>query len=339
MNLKIISEFKKLIKQIKYDIDKSGSKNESITNYFRLKQVEKVVEILESYPHDIKSGEQLEQIKGIGKNTVSRINEIIKNGFLKEIKIESLDRREKKYLTQIEELTQILGIGRNKAYELIVGKNINSIDELKKAYKNGKIELPRDIKLGLKYHKIYQQQIPRAEMDKINNYLNKVVKSIDKNLCLVICGSYRRGKNVSNDIDILLVHKKVKTKKELEKNQNYLKILVNKLKGEKFIVDDININYDVQYMGFCKLSRLPVRRVDIIYVPYDSYYTALLHFTGSGSFNRKLRLLSKQSGYMLSQNGLYVVKNGKKIRRIKINSEKDIFTKLGLEYIPPDLRV
>ena len=82
----------------------------------------------------------------------------------------------------------------------------------------------------------------------------------------------------------------------------------------------------------------PVRRIDIMYTPHNYYYTALLHFTGSGEFNRKLRDLAIELGYTLSQLGLYVVKNGKKVKQIHIKSEQDIFEKLGLEYVPPDKR-
>lgn len=334
-NSKIIEEFNKLVEQIKFDIDHAPSKSESMTNHFRLRQIINVINIIKKYPNEIKSGDQLKDIKGVGKGTVTRIDEILKNGFLSEIKIE---KREQKYLKQIDELTQIFGIGRNTAYDLIVKDNIKSIAQLKKAFNDGIIELPHHIVLGLKYHNVYQQLIPRSEVTDIDNYLTNIIINIDKNLTHVICGSYRRGKDTSNDIDVLLVHNKINTNIQLQQNKNYLKIVVDKLRDDGFILDDIDKNYEVKYMGFCKLNKNPVRRIDIMYTPYNSYYTALVHFTGSGEFNRKIRELAIELGYTLSQLGLYVEKDGKKVKRIPVVSEKDLFDKLGLEYIPPQQR-
>ena len=84
-------------------------------------------------------------------------------------------------------------------------------------------------------------------------------------------------------------------------------------------------------MGFCKSDK--VRRIDIRYVPYKSYYSALLYFTGSGEFNRNMRTVAISLGYKLNEYGLY--KNGKKI---KVKSEKDIFNELGMEYVDPSKR-
>ena len=74
-------------------------------------------------------------------------------------------------------------------------------------------------------------------------------------------------------------------------------------------------------------------RVDIIIVPYESLPTALLHFTGSADFNQKIRLYAKKLCYMLNEYGLF-----KGTKRIMVNSEKDVFDKLMLKYVPPNER-
>ena len=94
-------------------------------------------------------------------------------------------------------------------------------------------------------------------------------------------------------------------------------------------------DYETKYMGYCQLSKkYPTRRIDIYYTPYQSYYTSLLHLTGSGNFNRKMRGLAIEIGYKLNEYGLYLKQDGK-LKRIKVNSEKDIFDKLGMDYIEP----
>lgn len=338
-NEKIVREFEKLIQQIKYDIDHSQSKNESMTNYYRLRQITKSLDIISKYPKEIKSGIQLKGIKGIGKGTMSRIDEILKTGKLSEIKI---DKEEKKYLSYIEELEQIIGIGRKTAFELVTKYDIKNIEELKKAYNDGTIELPNQIVVGLKYYGVYQQKIPREEIDKIDKLLYNNIRLVDKELFHVICGSYRRLKPVSNDIDVLITHPKIKTKLQLKTSPNYLLKVVKQLKDINFLIDDLtDKDFEIKYMGFCMLKEnskeYPVRRIDIRYIPYDSYYTALLYFTGSGEFNRKMRLLAQELGYKLNEYGLYKLEDGKQ-NKLKITSEKEIFNHLGMEYIPPEKR-
>ncbi|QKF93827.1 DNA-dependent DNA polymerase family X [Fadolivirus algeromassiliense] len=340
-NEKIVNEFEKLIQQIKIQIDIAPSTSQYMTNHFRLKQINNALSIIKKYPKEIKSGSDLKDIKGIGKGTISRIDEILKSGKLSEIKIKDSD---KKYSDYVKELEMIHGIGHAKAYELVTKHNIKTISELKKAYNDGTIELSNLIVTGLKYHDIYQEKIPRAEVTKIYDYLEKIAKLIDKDLSVTICGSYRRLKPTSNDIDVLLAHPKIKTKLQITNNEdtNYLFKFIKELKEKKFILDDLtDKDYHIKYMGYCKFKKnkheYPVRRIDIRYIPFDSYPVAMLYFTGNANFNKRMRALAEQLGYMLNEYGLYRL-NGEKKTRIKITSEKDVFDKLGMEYLPPEKR-
>lgn len=338
-NETIIKEFEKLINQIKFDIDTSASKSESMVNHYRLRQVNNVLNILKKYPKEIKSSEQLKGIKGVGKNSLARISEILTTGKLSEIKIKG---SEKKYLDIIEQLEQIIGIGRKTALDLVKNHDIKSIDQLKEAYNNGTLELTNQQVLGLKYYDLLKDKIPRAEIDKIYNYILSVAVSIDPELLIIICGSYRRLKPFSNDVDILISHPRIKTKLDIQKNPSYLIALRDDLKKRGFLLDDLtDKDPEIKYMGFCQYKEnnkiYPVRRIDMRYIPYDSYYPALLYFTGSGEFNRKMRDLARNLDYLLNEYGLYKLQGNKKIR-IKINSEKDIFDELGMEYIEPQFR-
>ena len=112
-----------------------------------------------------------------------------------------------------------------------------------------------------------------------------------------------------------------------------MKDIVKHLKKNNFIIDDITYNkYSIKYMGFFKFKNI-ISRIDINLLPYKSMYSGLLYFTGSREFNQNMRYIAKKQGYKLNEFGLF--KNNK---RIKINSEKDIFNKLGLEYIKPENR-
>jgi len=332
MNSKIINEFNKLIKQIKTDIDTSYGREQNI-NTFRLSSTEKVLQILKDYPKKIKSSEQLKDIKGIGKNSLKRIDEIINTGKLKEIK--NINNINENYFKSIDDLTSIFGIGEIKAKELIKKYKIKNVEDLKKLILKKKIELPENILKGIKYKDKIKKNIPRNEIDKIYLYLLPIVKKFDKNLNLMICGSYRRMKKTSNDIDVLLYHNNIITKKE-SNNSNVMNNFIKKLIKEKFIVDNFtSLDVPTKFMGICKYKTKPIRRIDIRLIPYESIYTAMLYFTGSRDFNKKMRLVAIKNNFILNEYSLF---NKKTKRKMKIKSEKHIFELLNMKYLKPELR-
>lgn len=336
MNNKIIEEFEGLVKQIDYDLNNAKTNPEKNKHLFRLRQIKNALKIIKNYKKKIERGEDLKDIKGIGKGIIKRIDEIIKKGYLAEV---SLSNKKKKLNKAVEELEKVINIGRKTAIKF-ASQGITSVEALKKAIKSGKIEVNDEIKLGIKYYGKYDTEIPRTEIDKVNVYLQRIVKKIDDDLELVICGSYRRRKKISHDIDLLIIHKSVKKIKDIENNDdNYLIKLVNKLKKDLFLIDDITYkNYITKYMGFSQLrssrKTYPIRRIDIRFFPYDSYYTALLYFTGSGETNKQMRQRAIELGYKLNEYGLYKI-DGNKQKRIKIKSEKDVFDNLDMEYLEP----
>lgn len=328
-NKHILSEFKRLLYQINYDIEVSKSTAERNKNLFRLKSINASINIIKKFNKNLHKPENLKELSlmnGIGPGTIRRIKEIIKTNKLKEIEIDN------KNIKYVEELTNVFGIGYKYALKLINEYNIKNVNELKKAAKNNIISLSRSITLGLKYYKTFREHIARSEMKKHNTYLKKIVCDIDKNLIIKVCGSYRRKMPFSNDIDCVLSYKNINANNKNMNNKNYLKILITKLKENNYILDEITQTYDNKFLGFCQGNNY-VRRIDIEYVNYESYFTALFYFTGSKRFNQKIRSIAKQNGYKLNEFGLY--KNDKKIT---VNSEKDIFDELNIEYIKPENR-
>ena len=73
------------------------------------------------------------------------------------------------------------------------------------------------------------------------------------------------------------------------------------------IVDDLtDTDNGTKYMGFSKLPRKKVRRIDIRFVPFDYYPAALLYFTGSYELNTQMRQVAKSMGYKLNEYGFRV---------------------------------
>ena len=83
------------------------------------------------------------------------------------------------------------------------------------------------------------------------------------------------------------------------------------------------------YKGYINFKN-NIYRIDIICVKFENYYTALLYFTGSFEFNINMRQIAKKNNYLLNRYGLYFQN-----KKIKINSEKDIFNVLKVKYIMP----
>jgi DNA polymerase beta len=331
LNKTIIDQFELLIKQIKFDIDFTTG-NQRMINTYRLRSIEQVLKILKNFPDKITKVTQLKNIKNVGEKSLARIDEILKTGKLSEIKISSdID----KYLQIITELEDVIGIGRKKAYELFKKYDIQSIKDLQSKHKKGLIDLPDNIVKGLFYVGKIQDKIPRSEIDSFSVILYETAIKIDPQLFVTICGSYRRQNRTSGDIDLIMVHPHVKTLNDVKKI-NYIEIYVGVLKQKGIIIDSLTSD-DVytKYMGICKLGKdYPLRRIDIRYMPYESYYSAILYFTGAKDFNRKMRHIADDMGYTLNEYGLFDENN----HPFVINSEKDIFDILSMEYLTPDKR-
>lgn len=163
------------------------------------------------------------------------------------------------------------GIGPAKAKEL-VDAGIKSIEDLKKH----EDKLNHHQKIGLKYVTIiffsnfrkelicnccllfltcyfrhledFEKKIPRTEIEVIEKRIKEYAEGIDEDYIITICGSYRRGKEESGDIDVLLTHPIYTSDiKDSKKHTALLKLLVKKLEAKKFITDTIS-HGDLKFM-------------------------------------------------------------------------------------------
>jgi len=329
----IIEEFKKLQQQIIFDIDNTSGMTK-LRNQYRLKSITLSLKILEKYNKNIISINDLKdiiKIKGVGEGTIRRIKEIIETRKLSEVKITESD---KQYLKMIEELEDVYGIGRKTAYNLFKEYKIKSIQELIEKVNNKKIVVSENIIKGLKYVNNLDTKIPRSEIGKIHEYLLDLMLKIDINLFGTICGSYRRLRETSGDVDFIIIHQNYITNEDKLKI-NYLDLVIKKLIEDNFIIDSLTrTDVRTKYMGIFKWKNSMPRRIDIRIFPLESYYSAILYFTGSKDFNKQMRLNAIAHEYTLNEYGLYDENN----KMFKVNSEKEIFDLLSMEYITPDKR-
>lgn len=89
-------------------------------------------------------------------------------------------------------------------------------------------------------------------------------------------------------------------------------------------------------------------QVDLRIVPVDNFGAALFYFTGSKDHNVRVRGIAQDHGLTLNEWGLYKVaeydKADKKTgeaptaKPVASKTEEDVYKKLGLEFVPPELR-
>lgn len=72
--------------------------------------------------------------------------------------------------------------------------------------------------------------------------MKDAITELDSQYIITICGSYRRGKEESGDIDVLLTHPTYTSKeKESKKKISLLKDVVECLEKKKLITDTISL--------------------------------------------------------------------------------------------------
>ena len=326
----ILNNFKQLIKQIKIDIDNTINK-ERIKNIYRLKSIETAIKVIETYPDNIINLDKLANMKGIGEGTINRIKEIQKTGKLSEIKLTEMNEN---FLRIMDELEETYGVGKKTAYEMFKKHDIKSIDELKQKVNSGEIEVNDIVKKGLKYVKLINNKIQHEIITDIQNKLLDILFKIDVRLFGVVCGSYRREKNYSGDIDLIIVHHDYKKKDQISKYLKYFEKFLLELKREKILIESLTgEKVETKFMGIFKWDDI-IGRIDIRFIPMESYYYATLYFTGSKDLNTNMRLIAISRNYKLNEYGLYDENN----KRFEVTSEKEIFDLLDMHYIIPKLR-
>ena len=195
--------------------------------------------------------------------------------------------------------------------------------------------------IGIKYFDDISKKIPRDEIQSIEKILKVVTKKMSDDFNISICGSYRRGRSRSGDIDALLTHTSINTMEDLKLyGQEILSKFIFILENAGFLIDHLTEDSTTKYMGICmcpKKSKI-ARRIDVRFVPFQSYSSSILYFTGSKNFNTAMRAHALHKGYTLSEYGLYKLENGKKTEQIMCSTEKDIFDVLEYPYVSPEQR-
>lgn len=293
---------------------------------FRIRSYRNAAAAIEGYPENViamlgSPDHKVTEIPGVGKSMAQALEEIAKRG--------TFERREKlleKYPPTALELLKIQGLGPKSVALLFEHLRITTIDALEAACKDGKLrELPR---MGAKLEEkvlrsiaayrtrsgrfLLSQGVQAA--DELTEYLAKG-KGIER---IVPAGSLRRGKETIGDLDLLLTGPGAAD--ALERFVKHPKVHEVLGRGE----NKASVRFGLEGL-----------QVDLRALPPENYGAALQYFTGSKEHSVALRQRALKFGLTLNEYGLAEVEGGKVVAQ---ETEEEIYEKLGLVWIPPELR-
>jgi DNA polymerase (family 10) len=293
---------------------------------FRVRAYDNAARVLNHLQEDVRNymkNDHLVDVKGIGESIAEKIREYIETG-----KIKKYEELKKDVPNDFVDLMEVQGIGPKTLEKLHEELEINTKAELKKALKSGKVEELKgfgkksveNLLEGLEEKEKAEERILLAEAlelaEMMTDELNKQ-KDIKK---MEVAGSIRRRKETIGDLDILVTAEQDAWDDiaEFFTSLDLVQKVLAKGKTKSSIVIE---HHD--------------RQVDLRLIEEDYWGAALLYFTGSKEHNIHLRKIAKEQGYKISEYGMFTVEDDKKVAG---STEKDIYDKLDMQWIPPEMR-
>ena len=265
-----------------------------------------------------KEGRLLE-LEGVGKSIANSIKEYVETG-----KISKYEELKKKYPIDFDSFRKIRGMGPKRAYTLYKKLGIKTVADLKKALDEGKIQKlegfgkKSEEELKKSVESFMNVKNDRLLLGYVIEYANSLVDKLRKSGLferVEIAGSMRRMRETIGDIDILAISEKPEVGMDFFSNMDEVKGIV--VKGPTKTTVELGIG----------------TTCDIRVLPKESFGAAMQYFTGNKDHNVKLRKIAISKGWKLNEYGLFKGKD-----TIAGKSEEEIYDKLGMDFIQPELR-
>lgn len=297
---------------------------------FRVRSYRNAAQAIEALPQQvaelIQEPKKLLEVPGIGKGMLLNMQQILGEGRL-EVHAELL----KKYRPSMLQLLKIQGLGPKTIALIWSAYQVSDIDGVEKLAREGKIRtLPRmgekhEQKL-LKAIEDYRRIGGRFLLDGAEQVAEKLIEhlsqvpGVEK---VTPAGSLRRGRDTVGDLDILVTGKACTQAESRQKISEHLLRFPGPM--------------DVIAQGENKISfrQRNGMQVDVRLLPPESFGAAMQYFTGSKAHNVALRQRALKMGFTLSEYSLANLENDKPVAG---KSEDEIYAKLKLDFIPPELR-
>ncbi len=290
-------------------------------NPFRTRAYRRAARVIEGLPKSatsmLKAGQDLSELPGIGKDLAGKIAAIVATG-----KFDLLESLKRELPGDLGAIAAIPGLGPKRVKLLFEKLGVRSIEDLRRVAKQGRLQelrgfgakLTQNILAALAKPVVEKRfKLPFAEVE-----AKSLIRFLRRDLNhghVVVAGSYRRRRDTVGDLDILVTTPHgAAVGDRLAAYENSVKVLAHGPTRTTVVLR----------------SGL---QVDLRVVPEESYGAALMYFTGSKAHNIALRNIANEFGWKLNEYGLF---DG--TRRIAGVTEEEIYKKLGLMFVPPELR-
>jgi DNA polymerase (family 10) len=292
-------------------------------NRFKIIAYSKAARAIESLQEDIVKVCQegrLEAIPGVGKAIAAKVEEYLQTG-----QIQAHQELLAKTPPGLAQLLQISGLGPKTIAMLHEKLGVSSLDDLEAAAREHRIRrLPRmgptregNILRAIERYKKRSTRILYSAAEPAVQQIMSYLQGLEGIEHITAAGSFRRAKETVGDIDILATASR----------------------PEEIVAAFVRMPLveEVLARGPTKAS-VVVRdtiQVDLRIVEHRSFGTVLQYFTGSKEHNVRLRQIALDRGYSLSEYSLTRLSDG---RELFFDREEDVYSALGLAYIPPEMR-
>ena len=295
---------------------------------FRLRAYQNAVAAIDnltSSAQDLWENGRIEEIPGVGPSLAQHLAELFATGKVKEFENTKADLPQGMF-----KLLEIKGVGAKTAFKLARAFKINdkesAIAKVKKAAESGKIrELPGfgeksendilDSINDVKQHKSVKQRLLLVRAEEISQRIIHYMQKLDCIDRIDALGSLRRRSPTVGDLDFAVATDE--GEKVIDHFVNFPEVGEVIVRGDKKA--SVSLKNDVQ--------------VDLMVIDKDSYGSMLAHFTGSKQHNIVLRSFALEKGMSLSEHGIKI--DGE---LNKFPTEESFYKKLGLGFIPPEIR-
>ncbi|MBI2588081.1 DNA polymerase/3'-5' exonuclease PolX [Candidatus Azambacteria bacterium] len=260
----------------------------------------------------------LKEIPGVGEGIAEKIEELLKTGHL-----EYYERLKKKIPVDLERLMRVEGVGPKTIKTLYKKLGIRTLEDLEKAARAGKVrglehfgaKSEAKIVKGIAFVKGAGARFRLGDVLPLIRKIEERFRNVKEVEKVAAAGSIRRWKETVGDADFLVVSSK--PKKVMDFFLSMPEIVHVYARGEAKSLARLSNGMDI----------------DLRVVPKESFGAALHYFTGSKEHNVALRILAQKKGWKLNEYGIF---KGRKY--LAGRTEAEVYKKLGLLYIPPELR-
>jgi DNA polymerase (family X) len=297
---------------------------------FRIRSYRRAAESIDGMTEQVSAlipePKKLLEVPGIGKAMLGHLQEVCTEG-----KMQLHAQLLQKYRPSMLELLKIGGLGPKtialiwSAYQVCDPEGVEQLareGQIRKLPRMGEKQEQKILKAIQDYRRI-SGRFCLDDADRTAQKLIEHITTFGGVETITPAGSLRRGRDTIGDLDLLV------TGPVTIDAASRQQLFEHVLKAPGIV--------DVIAKGDNKTS-FKLRsgmQVDVRLLPPESFGAGLQYFTGSKSHNVKLRQRALKMGLTLNEYELAKVEGGE---RVAAATEHEIYSALGLDYIPPELR-